>query len=566
MDLYIPQDAHEQYGEIVSTFFATPHAFCYMCPIISINDRVELMNPTAAQQHVAQMAQDNRFIWVNKYRQAFITTLMDVLLLRDCMYGEGLQGALVAQKEDTHREHMRRISFMYSKMQEHPEMKHLIVPLRRGTSATVSGIEFEHGGGIWPITAGSDSPGVGRSFARVVETESCEMPPEDFNRLNLKFYPTITKRPNGRIWRESTPGRADTPQHRAWLKALKGNSLFKAVFLEWWTDKHNTRPIEPNFGPITEEEKEFARKLPGITKGHVYFRRFDINDFCDGDEQVFETKYPSGPLKGWSRQTGNIFNYDKLHAMYDAALSDSAGEGHFAHCLVAYTPLPRHRYIVVVDPADFGAKGDNSAIVVFDRCTWNEVAKFEGRVDPTDCYRTAKAICSYYNDALLIPESNCSAFVALAVNDESEDTPELYWEKKGKPGWNANNKSLQEAEAATNELLKDDILVLNFASTIEQMIHFDGKRRDRRVTNRYGEQSHFDAARCVVIAAHFLHNGGYCPPISDAELRKIQQQKAARQAEKDRENFIKALKRNGRYEAPANNDVWAPGAARRHML
>jgi hypothetical protein len=565
MKLFRPPGAHERYDDMMAQFFATPYAFCYVCPIVTINDVVEMMQPTDNQKLVATKAQDSRFIWVNKYRQAFITTLMDMMLLRDCMYGEGIQGAFVAQKEDTHKEHMRRISFTYNKMKEDPILSKFIVPLKKNTSATISGIEFIHGGGIWPITAGSDSPGVGRSFSRVVETESCEMPAEDFHRLNTKFYPTITKRPFGRIWRESTPGKAETPQHRAWLKALKGNSRFEPVFLKWWEDSVNTVPLSDKFSPITEEEKEYARRLKGITKGHVYFRRFEISDFCDGDENLFEVKYPSGPLKGWTRSTGTVFDQHRLQKMYDTSISDDTGRNINHYCLVAKKPNPYHRYVLVIDPTDFGATGDNAAMIMFDRCDWEEVAKWEGREDPTKSYPRAKEMCKYYNNATMVIESNCSAFIALATRDDEPDAPPIYYEKKDKPGWRATSKSIQEGEAAVNELLKEEVFTLNFASTIEQMLHFDGNKRDRRVRNTRGEKSHFDSARCAVIAAHWLYNGGYCAPISEEELRKLREAQAERDEAIARERFIAALKRNGRYEDPNADSVWAPGAARRMM-
>ena len=285
MTLWVPEGGNP---DLIQSMFMTADMFIRMCSILTIDDKVERCVPSASQTVVLLASHEHRNVWVDKYRQAFITTLFDLLMLRDIMYGEGLNGAIVAQKEETHKEHMRRIAFAYTTLANNPDTAALVVPLKAGTKATTSGIEFEHGGGIWPITAGSDSPGVGRSFSRVLETEACEMSDEDYRRLNTKFYPTIDKRPNGRIWRESTPGRRNSPMFRGWSGACTGNSGFFPVFLAWWLDPRNALPPGVNMGPIeSDEEKGLIEKMPGISRGHIYFRRRDIMDRCDGDPMEF---------------------------------------------------------------------------------------------------------------------------------------------------------------------------------------------------------------------------------------------------------------------------------------
>ncbi len=570
MNLWVPE--HETASpELIRAVFTNPELFFSMCTIIGMDSQVQKMRLTPTQRAVLYHAFKHRLIWVDKYRQAKMTTFFDMLLLMLCMLCEGVVGGLLAQTEDTHREHMRRIAFAYTHLWNDPATRPLCTPLKKGTSASYSGIEFEHGGGIYPVTAGSESPGVGRSFDLMLRTEDCEVPDQQYLRLKQKLMPTINRRPNSRIWVESTPGRANSPMHRSWLNALNGLGRYKAVFLKWWTDPSCSVRTTLTEEGYTEEEKAVAARMPGITPGHIAWRRDEIIDECDGDVSIFNAKYPASPLDGWQSKARAVLDQEALGDMLVDATADQQIKYDNALRLHVITePNPRRSYLICVDPADFGQEGDNSAATIYDLHSWEEVAFLDLRVQPDDLYRMLKRIAPYYNKAKVRIESNCSAVIGMAENDvnsDADDALDLDYAENGNPGWRATSNSIQRAEAAFNTLAKTGDIKLRAKSTIMQTMNFDGKARNRRVKQANGETSHFDRARTVIMAADFMVNNGYVAELSVAEAARraaedVLQQERDYLAER-RAQFEKA--RPGVFLSDTTNR-WEPGIARKLML
>ncbi len=77
----------------VHAMFATPDAFVSMCQIVRENESSGYLTPTPTQQKLLKAYATNRWMLVNKFRQAKITTISVMLLLRDCMYLSGVKGA-----------------------------------------------------------------------------------------------------------------------------------------------------------------------------------------------------------------------------------------------------------------------------------------------------------------------------------------------------------------------------------------------------------------------------------------------------------------------------------------
>ena len=69
----------------VRALFSTPSAFVSMCQIVRENETIGYMEPTSTQKKVLDAYENNQWIMVNKFRQAKITTVSVMLLLRDCM-------------------------------------------------------------------------------------------------------------------------------------------------------------------------------------------------------------------------------------------------------------------------------------------------------------------------------------------------------------------------------------------------------------------------------------------------------------------------------------------------
>ena len=96
--------------------FSTPDAFVSMCQIVREDESTGFMEPTRTQRQLLETYNQHRWIMVNKFRQAKITTISVMLLLRDCMYLQGVKGLLIAERQDTAEDIFERILFTYHRL------------------------------------------------------------------------------------------------------------------------------------------------------------------------------------------------------------------------------------------------------------------------------------------------------------------------------------------------------------------------------------------------------------------------------------------------------------------
>jgi len=103
--------------EAVLKLFSVPEAFVSMCTIVREDETTGFLNPTPAQVEVIRAVEQNRWTFVNKYRQAKITTVTLMhLLLRDCMYLQGISGMLIADTHATAEMAFKRLRFAYENL------------------------------------------------------------------------------------------------------------------------------------------------------------------------------------------------------------------------------------------------------------------------------------------------------------------------------------------------------------------------------------------------------------------------------------------------------------------
>jgi hypothetical protein len=258
----------------IKALFSTPDAFVSMCQIVREDESIGFMTPTYTQRKLLEAYHDNNWLIVNKFRQAKITTISVMLLLRDCMYLEGVKGLLIAERQDTAEDIFERILFAYQRLPDDVRM-----PLAPGKKAGATQMQFIHGGGIKVLTAGCRSPAIGRSIDRLVITEFGEAQWQKKAAINI--FPTVNKRVNAKVILESTPGRAGSHHEQMWRSAMEGTSRFHPLFLEWWEDD-SCIALEKGFTPTTME-REYQAKHPGMSLRNLAFRRRALGTEFVGD-------------------------------------------------------------------------------------------------------------------------------------------------------------------------------------------------------------------------------------------------------------------------------------------
>jgi hypothetical protein len=517
----------------VHAMFSTPWAFVSMCQIVREDESIGYLDPTNIQMKFLQACSDHRWVITSKFRQAKITTPSVMLLLRDCMYLEGVKGVLIAERQDTAEDIFERILFAYSRLPD--DVK---VPTQDGRKPGTTQIHFIHGGGIKVLTAGGRSPAVGRSIDRLLITEFGEAQWQQKAAINI--FPAVNKRPNARVILESTPGASGSHYETMWRSALEGTSRFSPVFLEWWLDPSCRAPVQ-GFMP-TEEELEYAKLHKGMTVENLAFRRTGLATEFVGDTRLFSCKYPSDPYDGWLGKSNPVMPVDVLRARQDDCIAPPTHAPQGAWELEV--PKLGRKYLVCADPAGFGSSGDYSALTVWDTVERREVAVWEGREDPGTFARRLLAVQRRYNgDAMLAVESNAAACIAML---KDRGTRQLLWTDRNHPGWYATEKRIQEAEARFIRMLRENDITIRSKTLLHQLLDYDGSRRERKGDGQ-GNTKHYDLARTAVMAGDLLSRRKF---VSDgapaASVEEVEQTDGPRVTISDLDRFRRSQERSAR--------------------
>jgi hypothetical protein len=469
--------------------FATPDAFVSMCQIVREDETTGYMEPTSTQKRLLDAYDNHRWIMVNKFRQAKITTVSVMLLLRDCMYLSGVKGLLIAERQDTAEDIFERILFTYHRLPKDVRM-----PLQPGRKAGATQMHFIHGGGIKVLTAGGRSPAIGRSIDRLVITEFGEAQWQRKAAINI--FPTVNKRPNAKVILESTPGRTGSHHEQMWRSALEGNSRFHPLFLKWWQDD-SCQEHDDGF-VATAVEQEYIQRHEGMGYNNLAFRRRALGTEFVGDPRLFSSKYPSDPYDGWLGTTNPVMPAEVLKPALERAIPEPPLRGGICHEFEK--PIPGHKYLITADPAGFGASGDKSALTIWDATVRKEVAFWEDREAPDRFARRLQRAQQRWLTAMIAVESNATACIAIL---KDMNTPNLLWTNRNHPGWYATDKRLQEAEARLVQMLRQEDIELRSRGLLHQLLNYDGSRK-KRVRGNDGTMHHFDRARTAVMAADIL--------------------------------------------------------------
>lgn len=276
----------------------------------------------------------------------------------------------------------------------------------------------------------------------------------------------ISNMPYTMIVYESTANGTGGFFHTEYLAAKAGQSMFEAMFVAWWQIEKYSMAFD------TEEQKEaFARELyenrenenvmdnrhqPGIYLWRLWlmgatleainwyvFERTKYEDHAD-----MAAEYPSDDIEAFKHSGERVFNQYKVEELRSTVkppkmigdVYGDADEGKDALKNLKFAEDKRgllwiwaepeifddmrvtDRYLVVVDVGGRSKKADWSVITVFDRYWMMEggkpsvVAQWYGHIDHDLLAWKAAQIAAYYDNALLVIESN-----TLETKDKERD-------------------------------------------------------------------------------------------------------------------------------------------------
>lgn len=243
---------------------------------------------------------------------------------------------------------------------------------------------------------------------------------------------------------ESTANGVGNHFHKLWLRA-QSKHLDKSVpeeergwipvFIPWF--KHAEYAIaRPWFLPsdTTIDERRLAKRH-GLNMRQLAWRRWCIENNCDGDEEVFQVEYPSTWQEAFLLSGRPVFDAPSM-AYYRSCVPPEVPEAtlppeseidfdvtkrvniivpvYRGRLRIYEEPRERHRYIVGVDPSEGDRGSDLSPIEVMDEMSMNQVAEWVGRTPPDELAVHAFRVGRYYG---AVQEANGQEGEALVINE-----------------------------------------------------------------------------------------------------------------------------------------------------
>ena len=270
--------------------------------------------------------------------------------------------------------------------------------------------------------------------------------------LAMTLYSTVPDVPGTMIVMESTAKGVGNYFHRQYLAALENKKKniggLRPVFVPWYVDVRYTRSISSRYSSIAEFLSTFTdynwwqweqgATLDGIfwyntTKRANHWTDFQMkSEYPTTAEEAFQTKsgrYFTDDILSWLKQNvrepqfvgdirGDATVGEKVLDNIKLYPNDSLTSEALKIWIMPGDNAPdgkivKNRFIVTVDVGGRGLKADWSVISVFDRLSMagefgalERAALWKGHVDPDLLAYKAAQIASFYDDALLVIESN----------------------------------------------------------------------------------------------------------------------------------------------------------------
>jgi hypothetical protein len=131
------------------------------------------------------------------------------------------------------------------------------------------------------------------------------------------------------------------------------------------------------------------------------------------------------------------------------------------------------RYCVGADPAQGNPTSDDSALVVMDVATGEEVASLAGRLEPAVFASVIDAVGRWYNDAAVMVERNNHGHAVLLWLRDNSVLRRLYGHD-GQPGWGTTTKSKALLYDHTAANLRAGEVVVHGLDVYTQLASVDG--------------------------------------------------------------------------------------------
>jgi hypothetical protein len=194
-------------------------------------------------------------------------------------------------------------------------------------------------------------------------------------------------------------------------------------------------------------------------------------------------------------------------------------------------PQPSHDYVIGADPAEGNAKSNDSALVVLDATTGEEVASLAGKIPPAELAAQANDIGKWYNNASVLVERNNHGHAVLLGLSERGDL-RLLSGHDDKRGWLTSRRGKAVLYDRCTDAFHNREVVLHSFDTYAQLASIDGS------TLRAPAGDHVDRADAFALACAGRANAGDRALVLRAQIALAEQ---VRIFEEERNSVLRCI-------------------------
>lgn len=450
---------------------------------------VELLQPNWAQKQVLAAVNEQYTngqpvrIVVLKARQLGISTISEALMFAWVVLHENTYGLVIAHEIDA-SEYLLNMTKLYWETFPFKDLY---------TTKYVSRKELaweETGSSIRIATAKNMRAGRSRTINALHGSEIAFWDRPDEMMLGLRQ--TIPNTPQSMMILESTANGVGNWFYDTWQNAVAGDNDYHPLFFPWWEHPEYTA----SFSNLKKEtlshldEDERVLKKMGVDDDHLVWRRWAIRNLADSNIERFMQEYPATPEEAFIASGTNVFPVENLKQVYEPKngvkgflqrrgnavefIPDRSGS--LTIFRKPSSDLSWGKYFVGADPTHT-TMGDNACAQVINRRTYEQVAIWNGKIDPMTFAEELAKLGAFYNHATISTEVEGPGYATIGRLVEI-DYPHIWrnrWADKspGKisetMGWSTTWKRKEWAIGWLIKLIADRDMTIHDAKTYDEM-------------------------------------------------------------------------------------------------
>lgn len=370
-----------------------------------------------------------------KPRQVYWSTGVAMKFWKETAFREGQRAMVYAHDEDS----AQRIFEYYERFHSNYKPYHGLQLPKSNKPSLTEGIRYVNRSAIEIHTANNVVGGRSRTARRLHLSEYAFY--RDAAQLMTGLLQALPDDPDTMLVIESTANGMGGPFYDMWNRATEGKNDFLPIFFAWWEHPEYKRPL--SMAPdrfqesMDKEERELMRR-DRLTLEQVNWRRWAIENKCEGDADRFRQEYPGTPEEAFLSSGRPRFRtaYIRRHTGVEGEKGELRVEeiehgiqrtrtSFFPNergALTVWTkPEAGKQYVIGADTAEGidindgsgTADPDYASADVFEASIRLQVAQLRERLTPSEFGRYLYELGKWYHFAFIVLEVNSSGMGTL---------------------------------------------------------------------------------------------------------------------------------------------------------